>query len=942
MNDKKKSTLLTLIGVLLATTPLVASYQLSINYKNDFIQSLEQSHIAIITDMQVGFKEFSLKHSTNIAHKIIADGLTNDQIQSFLKSEYKNLDDVGLDQIQVIDEEGYSIARVNDVQLIGLNLKHRPLIKKALETGVVEEWFESGLVRSGYRFIYPVVKDGNTKYLIEFVLSLKEIENRLKALHGNHINLYNPNQLNIDKNSFNHVLPIRDSDGNLYAFSILTPKEYQVYALSKKISNTQNVGILIFISLISFLWIQHRSLRINIRKISELKKERKIFDNGPVILFHWENALGWPVTYVSKTVQSILGYKEEFILSKDFIYSDIIHPDDKERIKNQVNSHINHGSDKYKQEYRIKKIDGSYIYVVDYTYVIRDESGEPIKFIGYLVDQSEYIDKDYQLLLSDIIINESNEVIVLADKDGNITFVNDTFYNLCQISKPRFLIDIFPDHDFSDSWTKEIEFVNATGKKYYLSASFSIIEKNENIRLLLTFRDISEIKEANERFTYITTHDSLTQAKNKFAIWFDMLSMVKKQKPFTVINIQINNLKKFVDIYGHLVGDAIIKKIYDKLHSYTKGKNLNIGRLEDRQFIVVFDGHNEAYHEKTINDLLALFSIPIIINDTSFSVKVSIGSVVFPDDFSMPDNIVYEETTNDIVRLVSIAVDTAFKEGKGYLPYDKSMLEAIQSKEEYIRKIDECINNKFNGLRMVYQPKYHCTGDVGSTDCQHLVGFEALLRCDFMPLFYLLSISEENGKILDIGRFVIERVISDVKDWIDDGFDLEGITISFNVSAIQLANQDVGRLITSALELNGVDGNYFEMEITESKIIENFDKVKSVVEEVKRLGAKVSIDDFGTGYSNLKSLLDMPVDTIKIDRSFVQNMDLSQSKQALIETIIGMASSMNATTIAEGVERAEEVEVLIRAGNRNFQGYYFDRPLEIDLVKERLANRLML
>lgn len=941
MKSKKKSKLLILVGVLIAGTPIFASYVLSNNYKNDFIQSIEQEHIATISNMEIGFKEFSLKHSTLISHMITSSNAKKEEIQAYLKSEYHNLNDLGLDQIQIIDKDGYSIARVNDVKLIGQNLLHRPLIKKALESGVIEEWFEDGLVRSGYRFLYPVIKDEKTTHLIEFVLSLDEVKKRLKALHGDTINIVNPAEFMYNHKEFDNIMPIKDSSGQLYAFSVLTPTDEQLNSLSTKIRTTQNIAVIIFLSLILLFLIHERVFRLNEKKIDELHDERKIFDNGPVMLFHWNNFHGWTVTYVSKTVESILGYKEKEALSQEFNYLDLIHPEDKQRIAMQVEENIASGSDKYKQEYRIRKADGAYIHVTDYTYLMRDESGDPIKLIGYLVDQSEYLDKDYQLLLSDIIINESNEVIVLADKDGNITYLNDAFSKVCKYLNPKHILQIFPDIDLTKSWTKEIDIINPDGKKMYFSANFSIIDKNDNIRLLLIFRDITDIKEANERFTYITTHDSLTQAKNKYAIWFDMFSMVKKQEPFSVFCVQIDNLKKTVDIYGHILGDIIIKHVYEKLSDYSKGKDHIIGRLEEKQFIVLMSSVDDLYINNAITEIREILSKEIIVNDSHFSVDISIGSLIFPIDLSMPDNIVYEETTNDIVRLVSIAVDTAHKEAKGYLPYHLSMLEAIQLKEERIKQIDNCIKNGFEGLDMVYQPKYHCTGDDGLIDCKHLVGFEALLRCNFMPLYYFISIAEENGTILDIGKFVIETVISDVKSWINEGYNLEDIRVSFNVSAIQLSNQDVNKIILDALNENEIEGRYFEMEITESKIIDNFEKVKSVIEFVKTLGIKVSIDDFGTGYSNLKSLLAMPVDTIKIDRSFVQNMEVSENTQAIIHTIIGMASSMKATTIAEGVEKAEEVEILIKAGNRNFQGYFFDYPLEIDAVKERLNQRLL-
>lgn len=936
----KKSKILTFSGVILSVIPIFVSYYLSSGYKDDFIQNTERNHIALISDMQVGFKEFSLKHSTLISHMITSSNPNNFQIQLFIQQQYQNLDHLGLDQIQVIDENGISVARVNDIHLIGQNLIHRPLVKKALETGVVEEWFESGLLRSGYRFVYPVIQDGKIKYLIEFVLSIEEIKRRLKALHGESIDILMPSEFTYNHKYFDSILPIKDSNGQLYAFSVYKPSEEDVDLIIKKLKMTQYTGIFIFVLFLAFFLLQNKITRLNERKIAELHKERKIFDNGPVMLFHWINAPGWPVTHVSKTVENILGYKESYILSSDFVYSDIIHPEDKERIANQVKDHVKSLQDKYKQEYRIKKSDGNYINVTDFTYVIRDENGSALKFIGYLVDQSEYIDKDYQLLLSDIIINESNEVIILGDKNGKVTYVNESFNQVCSKSKPNHILDVFPDIDLTKSWTKEVELINSLGKRLHLSASFSIIEKNENIRLLLIFRDITDIREANDRFTYIATHDSLTQAKNKFAVWFDILSLVQNKEPFSVVNIQIDNLKKSIDIYGHLFGDSIVKTIYERIFEYSKDKNLIIARQEDKQFIVLIKSDDESTVKKIITDIDDFVSEPFFINDTLFSIEISIGSIYFPKDLTMPDNIVYEETANDIIRLVSIAVDSAQKEGKHYLPYDNTMLEAIQLKEERIKKIEESVNNGFQGLHMVYQPKYHCSGDIGSSSCHNLVGFEALLRCDYMPLPYLLSISEENGKILDIGRFVIERVICDVKSWINDGFNLDNISVSFNVSAIQLSNQNIGKIISDSLIMNNIDGKFFEMEITESKIIDNFEKVKTVIDDVKKLGIKVSIDDFGTGYSNLKSLLEMHVDTIKIDRSFVQNMDHSKSTQAIIQTIITMASSMNATTIAEGVERAEEVDVLIRAGNRNFQGYFFDRPLEIEDVKDRLKKRL--
>ncbi len=383
--------------------------------------------------------------------------------------------------------------------------------------------------------------------------------------------------------------------------------------------------------------------------------------------------------------------------------------------------------------------------------------------------------------------------------------------------------------------------------------------------------------------------------------------------------IDMDNFKNINDTFGHLTGDRFLIEVAKSIKSLLREQD-TFARLGGDEFTVILDDVKSIVDIASVADkIIDRFKNPVMIEDREFFTGASIGISIYPDDAQS-----YEE----LMRAADTAMYHVKESGKNsYQFYTQSMNEKITERMLIENDLRNAINK--NELFLEYQPKINL-------ETKSVYGMEALIRWNHSKIGLIrpdrfIGISEETGQILQIGLWVAKQAISDTKMFHDEG---NKLTVSINVSSKQLDDVSFVDDICNIVDDIGLDKSYIELEITESHIMKNVDKALIILNLLYAKGFKLSIDDFGTGYSSLSYLKKLPAKTIKIDRSFVLDIDKNEDDRSIVSAIIAMARSLGKDVIAEGSETKEHVDTLKFLSCNQIQGYYFSKPLKIDKFRE--------
>ena len=546
----------------------------------------------------------------------------------------------------------------------------------------------------------------------------------------------------------------------------------------------------------------------------------------------------------------------------------------------------------------------SLVHTNNFYIALYEKESNTISF-PYYVDINDPIPKESIELgtgLTSLILKSKKSCLI--DKNKYLQLVEDGFVSRLGTAPESFLGVPLILHDKKaigilaiQSYTKEIIFnQNDLDVLCFISEQIALaIEK---------FNSIDNIEKKSK-------YDEGTKLPNK-TLFFDIASreIVKSDKILLFVLIDIDDFMLIVEAHGPDIGTEIIKKISTRLkNNIHNGETASYWGLDKFNLILKSDSSKNV--QKRIEDLMELIHKPINIHDLKFQVNPSIGVSVFPDN---------SRNLNELIRDSQIAVHYVKNNGKNnYKFYKHSIKENLMNQFGLEVGLREAIANQ--QWELYYQPKFNSSNSI--------YGFEALIRWDhpqrgiISPLDFI-PIAEKSNQINEIGKFVINNVCHQIKKWVDQGHQLVG---SINLSAKQLEKDSIINDIKSALDHSGLDPQNLEIEITESIMMKNEKQSMKILNKIKELGVFLSIDDFGTGYSSFNYLNEMPVDIIKIDKSFVTGIDKEDEKYKIANTIIKMANELKISVIAEGVETQHEFKALESAKCSKYQGYYFSKPL---------------
>ncbi|MBN2816361.1 MAG: EAL domain-containing protein [Campylobacterales bacterium] len=425
-----------------------------------------------------------------------------------------------------------------------------------------------------------------------------------------------------------------------------------------------------------------------------------------------------------------------------------------------------------------------------------------------------------------------------------------------------------------------------------------------------------ELREKSEAMTHLAHHDSLTNLPNRLyfhqKLQESIETALESDHNVGVLFLDLDGFKEINDTYGHRVGDILLQKITQKLRDGVSREDI-VARLGGDEFTIIANKVTQNSLEGIAKRIITEIQKPIKVEDIELFVTFSIGLSLYPNDGDNPDL---------LLKYADTAMYRAKENGKnGYKFYNSIMTEIAMNKVELQNSIREAI--QLEQFEPYYQPKVDARTN-------KVIGLEALVRWNhpqkglIMPGEFI-PFAEESGAIVEIDRLVVHKALRDMKLWY-----LEGLItgrLSLNISGKQLESISCVEKMESVIEKLGFDTKYLELEVTESQIIKNQTKAIAILQKFKELGVRIALDDFGTGYSSLSYLKNLPVESLKIDRSFIMDIPQDKDDVAIVKTIISLAKNLELDIIAEGVETEEQVELLMREGCYIIQGYYYSKPL---------------
>jgi diguanylate cyclase (GGDEF)-like protein len=435
--------------------------------------------------------------------------------------------------------------------------------------------------------------------------------------------------------------------------------------------------------------------------------------------------------------------------------------------------------------------------------------------------------------------------------------------------------------------------------------------------------DITQRRQSESRIAHLARHDMLTGLPNRLLLREHLERAVGKLKThsgFAVFCLDLDQFKQVNDTLGHSIGDELLKLVAMRLRDCIGDQDL-VARLGGDEFAIIYDGVQLPERCGALAaGIINTVSEPYEIEGRQIVIGVSIGVANAPSDSSDPDQLLKNADT---------ALYLAKGDGRGtYRFFEPEMDRRLQTRLTLQTDLRLAIVN--GELELYYQP-------VVCTDTRQITGFEALVRWNHPQRGLVLpnefiSLAEETGLILPLGEWVLRNACSQATSW------PKHVSVAVNLSAAQFKSGNIVQMVVSALAASGLPPARLELEITESVLMLDTSDSLATLNQLRALGIHISMDDFGTGYSSLSYLQSFPFDKIKIDRSFIRDLALRDDCKAIVRAVTSMARSLKMKTVAEGVETAEQFDLVAVEGCDQIQGYYFGRPMKIAEVMEALKD----
>jgi len=562
-------------------------------------------------------------------------------------------------------------------------------------------------------------------------------------------------------------------------------------------------------------------------------------------------------------------------------------------------------------------------------------------------DITEQREKDDISRIIETVFEEATEGIIIEDADRNIIHVNPAMLRilnmkeesligqhsnfLSQMLSPDVQEKIHTNMLKEGHWFGEVEikkFDNTT-LLAWLTIDIVLNKDGEMTNIVVMLTDISEIHISRIKMQYLATHDPLTNLPNRTLLFEHLthtINTAKRNKSKgALLFIDIDGFKDINDNYSHKVGDLLLKDFSLRLSGISRESDI-LGRLSGDEFLLILENIKEMDDILgTVEKIKTQLHEPFIINNIPIEITVSIGIACYPAD---------GDTSDQLVHAADQAMYNVKKNGKDGFTFYTKEFSMLTHKYFFIQNaLKQAI--KEDDFTILYQPQFSLTD--GS-----LTGIEALLRCNNsdisdIPITRLIAIAEESNIIHNISRFVMQRCCAQLREW--QSFTAVPLKIAVNLSRKELSDENLVSVITENLSSCNIEPGILEFEITENTLLQNNHLAKENIEQLRKLGCSFSIDDYGTGFSSLSNLREFHLDKIKIDQSFIKDLETNDNDKIIVSATINMVKQLGLTVLAEGVENKAQVDLLKSYGCDEVQGYYYSYPLSAEEISKLLGEK---
>ena len=617
----------------------------------------------------------------------------------------------------------------------------------------------------------------------------------------------------------------------------------------------------------------------------------------------------------------------------------MIHPDDTIRVRKYIDKFYGAIDELFEIEFRLFTNKDHYLWLqLKGKLNQQSHKSNTHGITGTLRDITEEIKAEQEIQLYATAFNSSNNAIAILDTHFYVIAINKAFSRITGFTSeeaagelPSFIeenansfnvenIDLQIDaHGY---WSGELIGKRKNNDVYVKDVDLNPVYGKDKLltHYVCVFSDITEKKKSEKELWKLANYDILTKLPNRGYFRKKVKTAITESSHpnalIALLFIDLDKFKQVNDTLGHESGDELLKKVA-KILKRTIRNNDTVARLGGDEFAILLENISQKHNAEVIAEkIITEFTNGISVQQNATGVGASIGISFYPLD---------ADNAQSLVHCADTAMYSAKTSGSNlYHVYNSKMGDHVNRRNQIESELTIAL--KENSLCLYYQPQLDLkTGKV--------VGFEALSRW-FHPLLGFISpdefipIAEETGLIAKLGLNVFNQACKQLKVWHELGY--SELRMAINISPKQFLLTDIHIDIANTIKQCGIDAKYLELELTESLIVEDPEKITDMLHTLKSIGLRLSIDDFGTGYSSLSYLSKFPLDILKIDKSFVQNSQNDRRGLALTKSIIGIAKSLNLEVIAEGIETKDQLNTLTALGCHYMQGYYYSRAVSAD------------
>jgi diguanylate cyclase (GGDEF)-like protein/PAS domain S-box-containing protein len=655
---------------------------------------------------------------------------------------------------------------------------------------------------------------------------------------------------------------------------------------------------------------------------------RRIMDHAPIGMA--TTALDGHFLLINQAFCTMLGYGRDEL--EKLTFQDVTHPEDKNISIAERQLMLDGKLETYRLEKRYIRKDGQVVWGVISSTLERNNFGKPPYFIAQVEDITERKETENQLIQHKVAIETTNDGFWLTDEKGILLKVNQAYAKMSGYSLGELLGMHISQLEAKEQSLEEIKAHVAKiisqggdvfetrhrtkeGHEIDLEVSASLIPDS---KLIVSFlRDISDRKKYDAELIRIANYDALTGIPNRVLLADRMKQAIaqtsREKNMMAVCYLDLDGFKPINDTLGHEAGDTVLIEVAKRIGDTIRGGDTN-ARLGGDEFVVLLLGLEKGEEcVATLERLLMAIAEPIIVKNKSVSVSASIGVSIYPMDDEDPDT---------LLRHADQAMYVAKQSGKNrFHIYDPALDRRARDEHEFLKSIRYALEN--NQFELHYQPKVNLR-------TKELVGAEALIRWrhperGILPPSTFLHHIENTDLDIEIGEWVTATALAQIDSWQKEGLTID---VSINISGYHLESIQFVEILKQQLALYpSFSFGKLQIEILETVALNDISVVREIIGSCRKLGVGFALDDFGTGYSSLSYLSGLPVDVLKIDQSFVRDMQKDKGDRAIVQGIIALAKAFERQTVAEGIETSAHYQALLDMGCELGQGYAIARPM---------------